>query len=185
MQLKSASSEQFWRICRNAHESRLSSDQGMASIYSFYNSWKACQILHFIGAVGEQQFVACSVRYWSGRPFPLRAQSNKKNTTWHRRFERKRDLRERLLPVPQRPINLFSRTTQVKQLSDNCCPNNAKFKCCNTWKQCRYHSSWFSFSMTPVISRGVVYEKLPQAPRRCTDMLVEIDYIHQCFLPNE
>ena len=35
------------------------------------------------------------------------------------------------------------------------------------------------------ISRGAVYEKLPQAPQRCTDMLVEIDYIHQGFLPNE
>ena len=33
--------------------------------------------------------------------------------------------------------------------------------------------------------RGVVYEKLSQAPRRCTDMLVEIDYIHQGFPPNE
>ena len=35
------------------------------------------------------------------------------------------------------------------------------------------------------ISRGVVYQKLPQAPQRYTDMLVEIDYIHQGFLPNE
>ena len=35
------------------------------------------------------------------------------------------------------------------------------------------------------ISRGVVYEKLLQAPPRCADMLVEVDYIHQGFLPNE
>ena len=35
------------------------------------------------------------------------------------------------------------------------------------------------------ISRGVVYQKLPQAPWRCTDMLVEIDYIRQGFLLNE
>ena len=31
------------------------------------------------------------------------------------------------------------------------------------------------------ISQGAVYEKLPQTPRRCTDMLVKIDYIHQGF----
>ena len=35
------------------------------------------------------------------------------------------------------------------------------------------------------ISRGAVYEKLIQATRRFTDMLAEIDYIHQGFLPNE
>ena len=34
-------------------------------------------------------------------------------------------------------------------------------------------------------SRGEVYEKLPQARPQCTDILVEIDYIHQDFLPNE
>ena len=34
-------------------------------------------------------------------------------------------------------------------------------------------------------SRGVVYKKLPQAPWRCTDMLVETDCIHQGFLPNK
>ena len=35
------------------------------------------------------------------------------------------------------------------------------------------------------ISRGAVYEKLIQATRRFTDMLAEIDYIHQGFLPKE
>ena len=34
------------------------------------------------------------------------------------------------------------------------------------------------------ISRGVVYKKLPQAPQQFTDMIVEIVYIHQGFLPN-
>lgn len=34
------------------------------------------------------------------------------------------------------------------------------------------------------ISQSVVYEKLPQAPRRCTHMLVEIDYILQSNASN-
>ena len=34
-------------------------------------------------------------------------------------------------------------------------------------------------------SRGAVYDKLPQALRRCTDMLVEIDYIQEGFLLNK
>ena len=46
----------------------------------------------FFGAVGEQHFVACSVRYWLGKPFPLSTQSNKKNTPSNRRFEWKWDL---------------------------------------------------------------------------------------------
>ena len=77
----------------------------MASTYSFFNSWKACQTLHLLGAVREQQFMARSALYRLGRPFQLRTQSNKKNTPWHCRFEWKRDLRERLLQIPQRPIN--------------------------------------------------------------------------------
>ena len=35
------------------------------------------------------------------------------------------------------------------------------------------------------ISRGAVYEKLPQASWQCTDVLVEIDFIPQGFLPNK
>ena len=35
------------------------------------------------------------------------------------------------------------------------------------------------------ISWGVIYEKLLQVSLTCTDMLVEIDYIYQGFLPNE
>ena len=35
------------------------------------------------------------------------------------------------------------------------------------------------------ISQGVVYEKLPQASWQSTDVLVEIDFIPQGFLPNK
>ena len=105
METKPALSKQICCICWNTHQSGLSSDQEMASTYSFYNNWKASQTLHFLGVVGKQQFVACLSRYQLGKPFPLHTQSNEQNTLWHHRFELKQDLPKRLLPIAQRPRN--------------------------------------------------------------------------------
>ena len=125
----------------------------MASTYFFYNSWKT---LHFFWADCEQQFVACSVQYRLGRPFPLRTQSNEKNTPWHCRFEWKRYSHLQFLPVLQLPMNqdfVFvsfqldqtSKTMIWQLLSKQC-----KTQMLHTVKHYRCCSSWFSVPLTPV-----------------------------------
>ena len=177
MESKPASSNQFCRICWTAHQSRLSSDQEMASTYSFYNSRQACWAMHVFGAVGEQNLRHGWYDIDKGGHFYCVLKATRKNTPWHRRFEWKRDLCEWFPPVPARPINRdfvqwIETIVQTMQNSNFAIPaSNADAVLLDSvsyWRQFGYFSGCSLWT-----------------PRRGTNMLVEIDYIHQGLLPND